>query len=225
MRLAGGGRLAARHVLVATGLRDELPDLPGVRERWGRDALHCPYCHGYEVRDQPLGVLGGEPGAVHQALLVRQWSSDVVFFPHGQTLAPDEQERLTARGVRVSEGTVARLVIDRDRLRGVELAGGTVVPRTAVFVRPRFVPNAGLLTGLGCAVDGEGWVVVDPSGRTSVPGVWAAGNAADPRAQLITAAGMGSSAAMAINAELVEDDVRRALADRIARPPVSIKDS
>jgi thioredoxin reductase len=212
VRLADGSRLGARRVLVATGLRDELPDIPGVRERWGRDLLHCPYCHGWEVRDQPLGVLGGTPEAVQHALLVRQWSPDVILFPHGDALTPEQREQLTARGIGIVEGAVARLVVGDDRLHGVELGGGRVVARAAVFVRPRFVPNAGLLTGLGCAVDASGWVVHDPVGRTSVAGVWVAGNAADPRAQVISAAGEGSAAAIALNADLVDEDVKRALA-------------
>jgi len=198
---------------VATGLRDELPDIPGVRERWGRDLLHCPYCHGYEVRDQPLGVLGGTPEAVQHALLVRQWSPDVTLFPHSDAVGPAQREHLTARGVGIVEGTVARLVVDNDRLHGVELRGGIVIPRAAVFVRPRFVPNAELLTGLGCQVDENGWVVHDPVGRTSVAGVWVVGNAADPRAQVISAAGQGSAAAIALNADLVDEDVKHALAD------------
>jgi thioredoxin reductase len=199
---------------VATGLRDELPDIPGVKERWGRDLLHCPYCHGYEVRDQPLGVLGGTPEAVQHALLIRQWSPDVTLFPHTNTLDPAERERLTAHGIRIADGTVSRLVVDKDHLQGVELADGTMIPRRAVFVRPRFVPNSDLLTRLGCGVDENGWVVHDPFGRTTVAGAWIIGNAADPRAQVITAAGQGSAAAIALNAELVDEDVNRSLAER-----------
>src|SRR5438105_15498897 len=96
---SNGPPLTARRVIVTTGLRDEIPDIPGLRERWGRDLLHCPYCHGYEVRDQPLGVLGGTPNAVEHALLIRQWSADVVFFPHTDTLIDDDSERLAARGI------------------------------------------------------------------------------------------------------------------------------
>jgi thioredoxin reductase len=104
VHLAAGPVLRARRVLVATGLRDELPELPGVRARWGKDLLHCPYCHGYEVRDQPLGVLGTGPASVGQALLVRQWSDDVVLFPHTLEVTGEERERLTARGVRIVDG-------------------------------------------------------------------------------------------------------------------------
>jgi thioredoxin reductase len=205
--VAGGPTLSARRVVVTTGLRDDVPDVPGVLDRWGRDLLHCPYCHGYEVRDQPLGVLGGSPEAVAHAQLIRQWSDDVVLFTHGVTLSGDQREQLLARAVGLVEEPVVRLVVEQDRLTGVEIAGGHVVPRAAVFVRPRFVPNAGLLTDLGCATHGTGWVAVDATGRTSVPGVWAAGNAVDPRAQVITAAGQGSAAAIAVNNDLVEEDI------------------
>ena len=210
--LDAGQVLTASRVLVSTGLTDDVPDIPGLRERWGRDLLHCPYCHGYEVRDEPLGVLGGSDDAVAHAHLVRQWSDDVVYFSNGTAPTAEQLEHLQARGIRVVDGVVARLAISADRLTGVELASGEVVARTAVFVRPRLLPNTGLLSSLGCAADANGWVSIDAGGRTSVPGVFAAGNAVNPRAQVITAAGEGSAAAIAINNELVEEDVSVAVA-------------
>ena len=213
VRLAGGRALTARRILLATGCRDEVPDIAGVRERWGRDLLHCPYCHGWEVRDEPLGVLGTVPGSALHALVVRQWSDDVAFFVHTYDLSAAEQEQLEARGVRIVRGEVARLVVEDDRLTGVELADGRMIARTAVFIRPGNVPHAdGLPAGLGCEVDASGFVVVDATGGTSAPGVWAAGNVVDPRAQVITAAGAGSAAAIAINNDLVQEDVARAAA-------------
>ncbi|HEV7565129.1 MAG TPA: NAD(P)/FAD-dependent oxidoreductase [Microbacteriaceae bacterium] len=212
VRLAGGRLLSARRILVATGVRDELPDIAGVRERWGRDLLHCPYCHGWEVRDQPIGVLGTVPGSVQHALLIGQWSDDVAFFVHTHDLTAAEHAQLEARDVQIIRGAVARLVVEDDRVTGVELTDGRVVARTAVFIRPVNVPHAdGLLAGLGCDVDEAGFAIVDGTGRTSTVGVWAAGNVVDPRAQVITAAGAGSAAAIAINADLVEEDVRSAL--------------
>ena len=141
VRLAGGRTFGARRVLVATGLRDELPDIAGMRERWGDDVLHCPYCHGWEERDRPIGVVGGlDPDrALHLALLLPQWSPDVVFFPDTASLTGRERDQLAARGVQVAEGRVTRLVVHDDVLRGVELAGGRVVPREVVFVAPYFV--------------------------------------------------------------------------------------
>lgn len=209
--LESGRTLTARRVLVATGLRDEVPDLPGVWSRWGRDLLHCPYCHGHEVRDRPLGVLGGMPGAVQQALLLRQWSPDVVFFAHTTALTDEEREQLTARAIGIVDGEVAGLVVDDDQLSGITLADGRFVARAAVFVRPRFAGNGDLLRALGAETDQEGWPLVDGTGRTTVPGVWAAGNAANPRAQVITAAGEGSTAAIAINNDLTEEDTRNAV--------------
>jgi thioredoxin reductase len=218
--LEEGHSLSARRVLITTGLRDDVPDIPGVRERWGRDVLHCPYCHGYEVRDQPLGVLGGTAEAVVHAHLIRQWSDDVVYFANGSTLTADQRDQLVARAIGVVNDPVTRLVIDDDHLTGVQLDSGRVVPRKAVFLRPRFVPHDSLLTGLGCATHHNGWVVVDATGRTSIPGVWAAGNAVNPRAQVITAAGEASSAAIAINNDLVDEDTSIAVTTFRQRRPI-----
>ena len=215
--LTGGRVLQARRILVATGAHDELPEIPGVRERWGRDLLHCPYCHGWEVRDQPLGVLGTHAASVLHAQLVRQWSDDVVFFAHTYELTSTEHAELEARGIRIVSGEVLRLVVEDDHLTGVELEDGQVLARTAVFIRPAIVPHPdGLLAALDCDSDGTGFVTVDASGKTSTPGVWAAGNVADPRAQVITAAGAGSAAAIAVNADLIEEDVRVAV-ERVYR--------
>lgn len=210
--LDGGVTMAARRILVSTGLRDDVPDIPGLRERWGRDVLHCPYCHGFEVRDQPLGVIGGTSEAILHAQIIRQWSDDIVYFANGTPVGDTDRERFRARNIAIVDGRIAELAIEDDHLTGVVLVSGHVVTRAAVFVRPRFVPNAGLLAGLDCESDSNGWTTTDPSGRTSVPGVWAAGNAVNPRAQVITAAGEGSAAAIAINNDLVEEDVVAALA-------------
>ena len=211
VRLESGRTLTARRLLVTTGLHDRLPAVAGVAERWGRDVLHCPYCHGHEVRGQAIGVLGGTPGVVQHALLIRQWSDDVVLFAHTTELTDTEREQLTARSVGVVEGVVDRLVVENDQLAGVRLEDGRVVARRAVFVRPEFVPKSDLVRSLGGRTDGDGWPLVDATGMTTVPGAWAAGNAVNPRAQVITAAGEGSAAAIAINNDLTDEDVRGAV--------------
>ena len=144
-------------MLLATGLRDELPDIPGLRERWARDVLHCPYCHGYEVRDQPLGVIGGTPDAVRYAQIVRQWTDDLVFFAPTGMLTEAQRTELVARAIGIVEGAVRRILVEDDRLRGVEMDDGRVVPRDALFVPPRFVPNNDLLLSLGADLDEGGW--------------------------------------------------------------------
>jgi len=212
LRLAGGRILTSRRLLIATGAVDELPDIPGARELWGRDFLHCPYCHGWEVRDRPIGVLGLAAGSVEHAQLLRQWSDDLVFFTHSYPLGASERAGLEIRGVQVVEGLVTRLSVVDDRLDAVQLADGRTVPRAAVFIRPALrARTGGLIDSLDCDVDRDGFIGVDATGRTSTPGVWAVGNVANPRAQVITAAGEGSAAAIALNADLVEEDVRQAL--------------
>jgi thioredoxin reductase len=211
LRLDGGSTVSARRLLLATGAVDELPDIPGARERWGRDFLHCPYCHGWEVRDQPIGVLGTGPGSVDHAHLLRQWSDDVIFFAHTYPITASERTALGERGVHVVDGPVAQFSVADDRLNAVQLADGGAIPRAAVFIRPALHARGdGLIESLGCNVDQGGFVRVDATGKTSVLGVWAAGNVSNPRAQVITAAGEGSAAAIAINADLVEEDVRNA---------------
>lgn len=213
LRLAGGETIEARHVLLATGAVDELPEVLGARERWGRDFLHWPYCHGWEVRDQPLGVLATGLGAVEYTDLLRQWTDDLVLFTHTHAITGRERATLDVRRIAVVDGTVERLVVTDDRLRAVQLADGRTVPRAALFIRPALSAHPdGPAAALGCELVAGGLVRADADGRTSVPGVWAAGNATNPRAQVITAAGEGSAVAIAINTALVADDVDRAAA-------------
>ncbi|MCX5387111.1 NAD(P)/FAD-dependent oxidoreductase [Streptomyces sp. NBC_00083] len=226
--LADGERLRARRLLVTTGLVDELPDVPGLAELWGSDVLHCPYCHGWEVRDQAIGVLGTGPLAVHQALLWRQWSADVTLFLHTMD-EPDEQqyEELAARGVGVVTGEVAALETRDGRLHGVRLASGELMMRQALAVATKLVPRAGVLAPLGLEpVDLEiagavvgAHIAADPFGATEVPGVWVAGNVASPMDQVVAAAAAGVRAGAALNADLVAEETRRAVEAR--REPFS----
>ena len=221
--LEDGSRVGARRLLIATGLIDELPDVPGVRERWGRDVLHCPYCHGWEVRDQPIGVLASGPMAVHQALLFRQLTTDLTLFLHTAPKPTDEEaQQLAARGITVVEGEVASLEVHEDRLTGVQLQNGEVISRSAVAVGPRFAARAGMLAGLGLETtthpSGMGeHVKSDATGLTAVPGVWVAGNVTDPTAQVLGSANAGVMAGGAINADLIAEDTREAVAAHRAR--------
>ncbi|WP_328745348.1 NAD(P)/FAD-dependent oxidoreductase [Streptomyces sp. NBC_00285] len=211
--LASGRVLRARRLVVATGLKDELPDVPGVAERFGKDVLHCPYCHGWEVRDQAFGVLATTPLSVHQALMVSQWSKDVTLFLHTlaeSDLSDDDLRRLAAAGVRVAPGEVAELVVDGDHLTGVRLKDGSAHAREVLFVAPRAVPQTGLLEQLGAELTETpfgSYPVVDPTGLTSVPGVWAVGNAMGFGEQVVNAAAGGYRAGATINGELLMTDL------------------
>ncbi|MFD4180129.1 NAD(P)/FAD-dependent oxidoreductase [Rhodococcus sp. NPDC058514] len=229
VELTDGRSVSARRLLVTTGLVDELPDVPGVAERWGREVLHCPYCHGWEVRDRAIGILATGPLAAHQALMWRQWSADVTVFLHtAAEPGADELEQLDARGVTVVRGEVAGLEVADDQFTGVRMSSGELVPRHAMVVAPRFEARAGFLRELGLepaeqAMAGHvigSYIAADPMGATAVPGVWAAGNVTDLKAQVIVAAAAGLNAGAAINADLIAEDTRDAVHARRATVPV-----
>jgi thioredoxin reductase len=216
-----GRAVAARRMLVATGLRDELPDVPGLAGRWGTDVLHCPYCHGWEVRDKRVGILATGPGAAHQALLFRQLTSDVTMLRHTAAPFGDEQAgQFSALGIPVIDGLVAQVEAADDRLTGVLLADGRRVALDALVVAPRFVANAEVLAPLGLtpvevSLDGQvigTRIAADATtGATSVAGVYVAGNVAAPQAQVIASAAAGLMAGAVINADLVAADAARAV--------------
>ena len=212
--LADGFQVRGRRLLITTGLTDELPDVHGVTERWGRDVFHCPYCHGWEVRDQAVGMLATDDSAVDEVLLLRQWTANLTLLTHrGPTPSRTQRRQLDACGITLVEGIVESLAGRDDHLRGVYLSDGAVVRLQALVVTPVLKPRAGVLISLGVKLsEDEGTcVVTDESGATSVQGVWVAGNLNDPTAQAVDAASSGSRAAMALNLDLVQEDVARAV--------------
>ncbi|MCU1580594.1 MAG: hypothetical protein JWP19_2798 [Rhodoglobus sp.] len=217
VNMANGAMAFARALLFSTGLSDELPHIPGVRDRWGTLVHHCSYCHGYEVLDKTIAVIGGPVRelSLKQAGLLRRYSDKVTLATNGIELTRAERYRLEAFGVRVVDGIVSHLVGQPGSLEGVALANGTTIECEAVFIAPRQRPNDGLLRSLGCEVDPvTGFVAVNEVGQTSAPGVWAAGNVVTPTAQVITAAGNAGASAIAINAWLLHKDLDAASADR-----------
>lgn len=203
----------ARRIVLATGIVDELPDLPGLRERWGTTVVHCPYCHGYEVRDRRLGVLAVGAHSVHIALLLPDWSADVTLFTNrAVALTPEHRDALAARGVRVDERLVVALVGDApvgvtSTLAGLNLEGGDIVALDALFTMPvRTRPGSPLAAQLGCAVDyGPFGAVlrVDARKATTVAGVYAAGDAANMAWNATTASADGVMAGAAAHQSLV----------------------
>jgi thioredoxin reductase len=218
--LEDGREVRARRLLVTTGLVDRLPEIPGLAERWGRDVIHCPYCHGWEVRERAIGIVATGPMSVHGALLFRQWTDDLVFFTNDQPMpSPEELEKFAARGIRIAEGAIAKVEVCAGRLSGVRLENGDLVERDALALGPRMEARAGFLKDLGLKLVGHPsgageHVVADATGRTEVPGVWAAGNVTDLMAQVGASAAAGAMAGAQINMDLVNEETDAAVAAR-----------
>ena len=222
--LDDGTSRSARRLIVATGVTDELPDIPHLRERWGIDVIHCPYCHGWEVRDTTIGVIATGPMAVHQAMLFRQLSDAVTLFVHaGDGPTAEESDRLHARGIRVVAGPVTEVVVSDGHPSGLRVSGLRVgddmFPVDNVVVGPRMVVHSPVLESLGLEpVDHPmGGAVgttyeASPTGQTAVAGVWAAGNVVDISASVVNVVGAGYLAGAMVNADLANDDTDRALA-------------
>jgi thioredoxin reductase len=214
--LADGTREAARRLLLATGVVDQLPAIDGLAGLWGRSVFNCPYCDGWEVRDQPLAVLGADQRALQLALHLTGWSDDVVWCSNGPLPAPLQQAArapLAARGVRLREEPIASLEGADGQLKRVVFASGEAVERRAAFLHAPTRQRSALPGQLGCVLLEDGSVSVSDFGQTSVAGVFAAGDMARrptmpvPGAQIVIAAGEGAVAAIAIDQDLLLNDL------------------
>lgn len=207
-------RLVARRLVVTAGVVDRLPQIDGLREHWGTGVLHCPYCHGWEVRDQPIAVVATSAMSVHQALLFSQLSDSTTLVTHSFDPDAESRELLAGAGVALVEGQVRAVESAGSTITGLRLADGTRLPVRAVVVMPYVEARSSVLDSLGLQVvahpSGTGESVeVDLMGQTSVPGVYAAGNLTDLSAQVMGAAAAGTRVGAAVNADLVTTDARR----------------
>jgi len=202
-----------RTVLLATGMLDEVPNIPGFAEVWGTTAHTCPYCDGFEHRDERLAILAAGARGEHLAILLRQWSDDVVLLsngPHG--LDADQLARVQALGIPIIETPVVALESDDGgRLRRLRLDDGETLDRDALFFYVGWQLRNDVARSLGSQLHDDGSITVDSSQATTVDRVYAAGNCADPRALVPAAAGSGATAAVAINARLSMEDADHAV--------------
>lgn len=208
------GVVRARRLIVATGLRDGLPEIAGLREQWGRGVVVCPYCDGWERREHTIGVIATGPRGIDQAHQLRQWSDRIVYFPNdvGEPGA-EELRTLEARGIRIERGHVRAIRSSEGRIEAVALRDRSVAVQT-IFTATTLHPRDRLLRALGARTldDADGsWVVVDADGRTSVEHVWAVGNVVDRRSNVSVSLGAGSLIAGAVNTDLTAEDIARSL--------------
>jgi thioredoxin reductase len=209
--LADGTRERTRRVLLASGMEYRIPQLPGLAELWGRSAFHCPFCHGWELRDRPLAVLAGGDRAVHMALMLRGWTDDVVVLTNGDPIDTTQRGQLTAAGVGVDERGVAEFVSDAGELTAVLFTDGGRLARRGVLVASSLHQRSGLAAHLGVETAppspvSEDAVKVDAFHRTSVPGVFAAGDLSAQFPQVAAAVAGGSMAAAAVVQSLLADE-------------------
>ncbi|TCP53924.1 thioredoxin reductase [Tumebacillus sp. BK434] len=206
--LSSGDRVRARKVILAMGVKERFPEIEGFYPLYGKSLFNCPYCDGWELRDQPLVVVSESPTVFHMTKLLLNWSKDLVVCTNGQATLSDEQKnQLQAKGVLVMEQPVAAFLGQNGKLEQVRFADGTQIPRSAGFVMPTFVQSAPFGERLGCERTESGGIRTDEKGRTSILGVYAAGDASYMApSQLIFAAADGSRTAMSVNLDLTEED-------------------
>lgn len=220
LHLADGGEVEARKLVLATGVRDILPEIEGFRRLWGRSAVHCPYCDGWEVRDEPWAALATPDEALAYAEILSNWTRDLVVLTNGDgAIDPEAARRLAAMGIPVRPEAIARLEGEGDRLRRIVFESGETLERSVLFTRPRQEPRTALATQLGCALVEKGipgLIQVDCIQQTTVPGVFAVGDVTTPMQQIAIAVSTGSTAGAMINHQLVQEDVA-ALVEAVPR--------
>jgi thioredoxin reductase len=201
----GATSVTARAVVISTGLTETYPSLPSLRQFYGTSIHSCVECDAYDYADRPIALIGETDDLAERALLLSQWTRDIVVFTNGVGVVGEGDEaRLAERGIRIDRRRISDVAGDRTGLTGVSLADGDTVPCVAAFVRPHYSPALGYAESLELALDPDGFIVVDPAGRTSVAGVYAAGDSAAPGPQqLIVAAGAGATVAAAVNRDLL----------------------
>jgi thioredoxin reductase len=204
LELDDGDTVHTDRVLLATGMRYTLPEIDGIEPRWGSSVFHCPFCHGWEHRDQPLAVLGGAPMTVERTLLLRRWTDDLTFITAGTDLTDRERELLEAAGVRIVNGHIAALAGPGRHLASIVMTDGATITAAGLLVTaPHQHRDPAILDGLGLATTPTGHLVTDPFGMTSVPGIWAAGDIDSPIANVARAIAEGANCAFAITHHLV----------------------
>jgi thioredoxin reductase len=209
--LASGAQVQGRRVVIAMGGTDVLPDIPGLNEVWGKDVHVCPYCHGYEVRDAPLAVIATGDHSPMYALMIRNWSRDLIYFEHERPpLTSEEESQFEAMGIRRVHGTVSRMVVEGGRLTAIETENDDRFERSAVFIGTLLQANASILEPVGVTLrqTGQGTIVeAVAQGRTNVPGIWVVGNVTTPSLTVVGAAAAGAMTAGSVNMDLIMDDV------------------
>jgi thioredoxin reductase len=213
LRLDKHTTVTTRKIILATGVVDILPDIPGFRELWGKNIHHCPYCHGWEVRDRPLAIHAQGELGYHFAVMIRHWSKDLVVCSNGDTgFSSEQRQHLKHLNLEVIETPIQHLETGEHGLRAIVFRDGARLEREHIFMRPPHQQRSTLAAQLGCAMSDDGlYVKVDAKGETSVAGIYAAGDMTGPMHAVSSAVASGTLAGAMLNHTLVFEEAKQAV--------------
>ena len=197
---------AAKKLVFATGIKDSMPDIPGFAECWGISVLHCPYCHGYEVRQQKTVILANGNDAVELATLISNWTDDLTVYTNGKsTLSEQQEQKLQQHNIHINENEIEKLEHRNGYVERILLKDGFNATVKAIYARLPFVQHSSVPQMLGCELTPEGYIKTDPAQRTTVPGIFACGDNTTRMRTVANAVAMGTTTGMMLNKELIDE--------------------
>ncbi|MEO6733173.1 MAG: NAD(P)/FAD-dependent oxidoreductase [Ferruginibacter sp.] len=202
-----GETFHAKKLIFATGIKDSIPDIPGLSECWGISVIHCPYCHGYEVRQQKTGILGNGDYGFEFSALISNWTKDLTLYTNGpSTLTADQAAKLHKHHIEIVEDEIEKLLHKNGYLQKIIFKNGRSMPVKALYTRTPFVQHCTIPASIGCEINDDGYLTVDPFQRSSIQGVFACGDNTTRNRTVANAVAMGTTAGMMLNKELIEED-------------------
>lgn len=203
----GSRSLTAKKVVFATGVRDVMPDIPGFAACWGIAVLHCPYCHGYEVRHEATGVLGNGGTGFELARMISNWTKNLTLLTNGpSTLTGEQTDKLGAHDIRVVETGIAELAHTRGQLEHIRFSDGSTIALKALYAQPAFEQSSTAPHALGCELTEDGYLKVDAQQRTTIPGIYACGDNTIRLRTVANAVAQGTTAGMMLNKDLIAEE-------------------
>jgi thioredoxin reductase len=207
IHVASGEMFSAKKLVFATGIRDIMPDISGYSECWGISVLHCPYCHGYEIRNEKTGILGNGEFGFEFSALISNWTNDLTLFTNGKsTLTSEQTGKLESNNIKIVETEIEKLEHDGGYLERILFKGGTKLPVRALYARSGFHQNCTIPEALGCELNEEGYIGVDHLQRTSIRGVFACGDNTNRIRTVANSVATGTTAGMMLNKEIISEE-------------------
>ncbi len=202
-----GDTFRARKLVFATGIKDIMPDIPGFSESWGISVLHCPYCHGYEVRHQKTGILANGDTGFELATLISNWTTDLTLFTNSKSALTEQQRlKLNKHRILIVEEKISQLENKNGFIQHIVMADGVKLPLKAIYARPPFTQHSSIPQALGCELTPEGYIKIDGAHRTTIPGIYACGDNVTRMRTVANAVSMGTTTGLMLNNELIEED-------------------